>query len=214
MIDLSQELKEAYPGLGVRTVQVDGIEVNRESKSLEEYKEEVINKVKSSRDLSELMDDPIYRKYRDFLWRIGIDPTKVRPASEALVRRILQGKSLPKINTAVDAYNMASIISGVPIAALDADKIEGKLEMDFSRPGMEFSGIGMKEPKVLKGRELIIKDSREIVAIYLYRDADKSKITGNTRRIFLIACGVPGIGMETLDFAISKAEENLNRFCR
>jgi len=98
---------------------------------------------------------PIFRTYRDFFWEIDIDPTKTRPASEALVRRVLQGKTLPTINTLVDAYNLASLTSGIPLAAFDYQSLEGELEMRFARKGEEFLGIGMDGPKSLDGGEIV-----------------------------------------------------------
>ena len=48
--------------------------------------------------LDGLKDEENIRAYRDFFWKLGIDPTKIRPAAEALIRRILGGKEIPRIN--------------------------------------------------------------------------------------------------------------------
>src|SRR2546427_6186444 len=45
--------------------------------------------------LETLKDEPRLRAYRDFFWRVGVDPTKVRPAAEALLRRVIQGSPFP-----------------------------------------------------------------------------------------------------------------------
>jgi DNA/RNA-binding domain of Phe-tRNA-synthetase-like protein len=55
--------------------------------------------------------------------RLGLDPSKVRPSSEALVRRILQGKGLFQVNTAVDAANLGSITHFRSVGLYDADRI-------------------------------------------------------------------------------------------
>ncbi len=149
--------------------------------------------VKSRYTLENVKDDPGFRAYRDFFWSVGIDPTKTRPASEALVRRLLSGGKLPKINAAVDAYNLASALSGVPIAAFDADKLDGGLTMRFAREGEAFLGIGMKEPVALKPNQVILADLKKIVAIYPYRDSDGTKTTTGTRNVHIVSCGVPGI---------------------
>jgi DNA/RNA-binding domain of Phe-tRNA-synthetase-like protein len=59
--------------------------------------------------LETLKDEPVIKAYRQFYWSLGIDPTKLRPSSEALVRRCLQGTVIPRINNVVDANNLASI---------------------------------------------------------------------------------------------------------
>jgi DNA/RNA-binding domain of Phe-tRNA-synthetase-like protein len=154
------------------------------------------------------------RKYRDFFWKIDIDPTKIRPASEALIRRILQGKQIPQINTGVDAYNLASIKSGVPLAAFDSGTLRGELSMRFAVEGEEFLGIGMEKPKILKGGEIVVEDEGNLVAIYPYRDADSSKVTLDTTEILLMSCGVPGVEYRKLEEAVNLAAEYLVEYCR
>jgi DNA/RNA-binding domain of Phe-tRNA-synthetase-like protein len=211
---ISREIKDRFPDLDVRFKKVEGITVKRESDALEAFKSRVIEETKNNYDLDTLKDDPQMRLYRDFFWKIDIDPTKIRPASEALIRRILQGKPLPKINTAVDAYNLASIKSGVPLAAFDASTLKGELKMRFATEGEEFSGIGMKEPKTLKGKEIVVEDGEKLVAIYPYRDADSSKVTPDTTEILLMSCGVPGVGGGKLDEAVNLAAEYLEKHCK
>ena len=55
----------------------------------------------------------------------GKDPSRYRPASEALIRRMLQGKELYQIDTLVDLINLASIAFGYSIGGFDADKFVG-----------------------------------------------------------------------------------------
>lgn len=51
---------------------------------------DTVKEVRSKYSLDSLKDDPIIRRYRDFYWHeLGIDPTKQRPAQEALLRRFL-----------------------------------------------------------------------------------------------------------------------------
>lgn len=70
------------------------------------------------------------------------------------------------------------------------------------------------QPKVLKGKEIVIEDGESLVAIYPYRDADKSKITPETTEILLMSCGVPGVEGEKLDEAVNLAAAYLIEYCR
>lgn len=73
----------------------------------------------------------------------GKDPSRYRPASEALIRRMLQGKSLYQINTLVDLINLASIAYGYSIGGFDADKFVGDtLTLGIGREGEPYEGIG------------------------------------------------------------------------
>ena len=73
----------------------------------------------------------------------GKDPSRYRPASEALIRRQLQSKSLYQIDTLVDLINLASIAYGYSIGGFDADKFEGDtLTLGIGREGEPYEGIG------------------------------------------------------------------------
>ncbi|MBI4416311.1 MAG: hypothetical protein HY557_04950 [Euryarchaeota archaeon] len=163
--------------------------------------------------LETVKDEPRLRAYRDFFWRVGIDPTKVRPAAEALLRRVLQGKPLPRINALVDAYNLASIETRIALAAFDLAKLRGDLRMRRARAGEPFLGIGMEAPTLLMGREVVVEDDERLVAIYPYRDADASKVTPGTRDVLFLVCGVPGIPPDALDEAVRVTADLVTRFC-
>ncbi len=73
----------------------------------------------------------------------GKDPSRYRPAAEALIRRMLQGKSLYQIDTLVDLVNVASIAFGYSIGGFDADKFIGDtLTLGIGREGEPYEGIG------------------------------------------------------------------------
>jgi len=73
----------------------------------------------------------------------GKDPSRYRPASEALIRRALQGKPLYQRDTLVDLVNLASIAYGYSIGGFDADKFVGDtLTLGIGREGEPYEGIG------------------------------------------------------------------------
>jgi DNA/RNA-binding domain of Phe-tRNA-synthetase-like protein len=192
-MEFSLDVLKKFPGIGVVEGDITSVAIAPENPALEALKLDTARIVSSQYTLEKVKDDPVFRAYRDFFWSVGIDPTKTRPASEALVRRLLSGGRLPKINTAVDAYNLASALSGVPIAAFDADKLEGGLTMRFATDGETFLGIGMKEPISLKPNQVVLMDPKKIIAMYPYRDSDDTKVTMDTKNIRIVSCGVPRI---------------------
>ena len=78
------------------------------------------------------------------IYRIcGKDPSRYRPAAEALIRRILQGKTLYQIDTLVDLINLASMKYGYSLGGFDADKFVGNtLELGVGKEGEPYEGIG------------------------------------------------------------------------
>ncbi|MBU7024664.1 MAG: hypothetical protein HXS40_10910 [Theionarchaea archaeon] len=210
---IDERVKSTFPDLILLTTAFKNVTVNPKSEELDKFKTEFILNIRSQYDIETLKDIPELRLYRDFFWKIGIDPTKTRPASEALIRRVIQGKPLPQINTLVDAYNLASMDSRVPLAAFDMKALSGDMVLRFAEKGEEFFGIGMKSPVVLEGNELVIEAGDELIAMYPHRDADKSKITLSTEDVLIVVCGAPGIPLNTLRKAQGVAEEYIGRFC-
>jgi DNA/RNA-binding domain of Phe-tRNA-synthetase-like protein len=206
-------LLQRFPGLRVLLRRINGLQVERENSQLQRFRDNVVEEIKRKYQLATVKDEPIFRAYRDFFWRAGIDPTKTRPAAEALIRRILSGKPLPTINTLVDAYNLASIQTGVALGAFDARKLKGDLTLRLAKSGEKFLGISMSEPILLKGVELVVSDEEKPIAIYPYRDAEDTKVTLETKDLCLLVCGAPGIGAEHLEWAAGVAVDYITRFC-
>ena len=125
------------------------------------------------------------------IYRIcGKDPSRYRPAAEALIRRILQGKTLYQIDTLVDLINLASMKYGYSLGGFDADKFVGNtLELGIGQEGEPYEGIG---------RGMI-----NIQGLPVYRDGiggvgtptsdnERTKITINTNHLLVLINGYDG----------------------
>ena len=160
-----------------------------------------MQKVKEKYNLDSQKDKPNFRTYRDFFWRVGLDPTKNRPTAKALIRRILAYKPIPNINNVVDSYNLASNKTEIALAAFDLDKLKGELILRNAVENEEFLGIGMDEHIKLRGFEVIISYEEKLVAIYPYRDSDNTKVESKTKSVLIITCGLPEIDLNDLECA-------------
>ncbi|MEM1601655.1 MAG: phenylalanine--tRNA ligase beta subunit-related protein [Candidatus Bathyarchaeia archaeon] len=213
-IYIDKKVREDFPDLEILATLMENLKVRGEDPDLETLKANVFAEIKSKYNIESLKDTPSVRAYREFFWRIGIDPTKNRPAAEALIRRVLLGNPIPKINTFVDSLNIASMKSEVAIGSFDADKISKEtIIMRYSNRGEVFHGIGMGKPIVLNGSEIILSDAIGPIAIYPHRDSERTKITEATRRAILIFCGVPGVDVDMLRRAMSITIELVSKFC-
>lgn len=120
----------------------------------------------------------------------GKDPSRYRPASEALIRRMLQGKELYQRDTLVDLINMASIAYGYSIGGFDADKFVGDtLTLGIGREGEPYEGIG--------------RGNINIHGLPVYRDAqggvgtptsdnERTKMTSETTHLLVLINGYDG----------------------
>lgn len=89
---------------------------------------------------------------RSMYKRVGLDPTRNRPSSEALLRRVRKGDSLPRINSLVDVCNWCSLEFQLPYGLYDAAHLVGDtVELRLGRPGEAYDGI-RKDAVHVEGR--------------------------------------------------------------
>ena len=141
----------------------------------------------------------------------GKDPSRYRPAAEALIRRMLQGKDLYQIDTLVDLINLASIRFGYSIGGFDADKFEGTmLTLGVGRAGEPYEGIG---------RGMI-----NIEGLPVYRDRlggvgtptsdnERTKIDGSTTHLLTLINGYDGNEQQVVANA-EFIQQLLRKYCQ
>ena len=95
--------------------------------------------------------EPHLAATRSMYRRMGIDPTKTRPSSEALLRRVKKGEGLPRINTLVDICNWCSAEFQLPYGLYDRDTLQGHVLLRAGKEAEEYQGI-RKDVVHLEGR--------------------------------------------------------------
>lgn len=85
--------------------------------------------------------DEVTTAVRTMYKRVGLDPTKTRPSSEALLRRVRKGDELPRINSLVDVINWCSLETRVPFGLYDLARIEGDVTLRLGRGDEAYAGI-------------------------------------------------------------------------
>jgi DNA/RNA-binding domain of Phe-tRNA-synthetase-like protein len=90
--------------------------------------------------------------------RTGLDPTKRRPSSEALLRRVRKGEALPRINSLVDVCNWCSLEFQLPYGLYDLDRVEGDVILRLGAEGEGYEGI--RKDDVHVGGRIALADAR------------------------------------------------------
>jgi len=85
--------------------------------------------------------DEVTTAVRTMYKRVGLDPTKNRPSSEALLRRVRKGDALPRINSLVDVINWCSLETRLPFGLYDLSRIEGDVTLRLGAEGEAYAGI-------------------------------------------------------------------------
>ena len=71
----------------------------------------------------------------------GMDPSRHRPSSEALLRRVLKGKDLYRISNVVDSCDLASLDFLLPVGMYDLERIAGDVLLRTGVAGELYPGI-------------------------------------------------------------------------
>lgn len=200
-----EEASTRFPNLLLCIGVIRGVKVEPTNAQVDVLQRTVTEEVRGKYKLELLKDNPTFRAYRDLFWSLDIDPTKTSPSGEALLRRVLHGKEIPRISTVVDSYNLASLKTIIPLSGLDLDTLHLPLCVRFSPQNEEFHGIGMDAPIKLTEKMLVLADGRQIVCIHPYRDAEITKITEKTRNVVIVGYDAPQIRQTQLINAVETA---------
>lgn len=211
---ISSDLKMKFPGISFAFTIIENVEIKKEDRELEKLKKETIKKRKNL-TLEQIKEIGPIEVYREMLKKTGIKINSRRPSPEALLRRIMQGKGLYTINTAVDAYNLAVIETGVGLGGFDYEKIIPPVTLRFSKEDEEMLLLGDDEIAKTKEGEIVYADKEKLLTLDLnYRDIDETKISLNTKSIILFADGGPGIDPQDTKKALELGANYIQQFCR
>lgn len=142
--------------------------------------------------------------------RVGIDPTKTRPSSEALLRRVRKGDELPRINSLVDIINWCSLESQLSFGLYDLDKIQGDVTLRLGGEGESYPGI-RKDAVNVAGR-LTLADGQGPFGNPTSDSARTMVTTATTRALVVIFA--PASYEQAARRALALTHERVGRYCR
>lgn len=144
-IKFEDEIRAAAPGLRVVTIEAD-VDNKATSEELWDLIVRAGGDMRSVLEISDINKRNGIRATREAYKRLGKEPNRYRPSSEALCRRVVKGMELYRINALVDIINLISIQSGYSIGGFDYDRIQGDtLTLGVGREGEPFEAIGRGE---------------------------------------------------------------------
>jgi DNA/RNA-binding domain of Phe-tRNA-synthetase-like protein len=186
------ELADEFPALGLVHA---GLEA-RPGRSPLEVKQrlrQLANRYTGGRVIH-MRQDAVPWAYRVFARQVGIDPDTDRTPVEAIALERLRHGGFKSRNLVDDALTIAIAETGVPVIALDAERVEGELGLRLARTGEWLAGV-----RPLSARQIVVADDSRPVAIVLGEVSHEAGVTLDCRRMVLCALrvkGVPAIAVE------------------
>jgi DNA/RNA-binding domain of Phe-tRNA-synthetase-like protein len=154
------------------------------------------------------------------VWRktysaFGAKPKENRSSVENLYRLVLQGTNLRHINKLVDAYNLISLRHTVPVGGEDIDKMSGDIVLTFAKANeAPVLLLGDKEPRPPHVGEVVYKDDISTVCRrWNWREADRTKLTEETKNCILVIEGLPPVTRQEIETATVELKDLIQKFC-
>lgn len=208
---LSFEVDDALRGvLTLGWLEADGVKAEPLSEGFGHERDEVILRLSGRFAGKQAGDIPGVAENRAMFHRLGVDPTKTRPASEALLRRVLQGKSVPTILPAVDVCNLASLEYQLPIGLYDRGHVKGAVFARAGRVGEGYDGI-RKGRVNLTQRPLLADDAGPFGAPT--SDSARTQVTGATTSLLAVVFCPMDRPSEHLSAMLARVADLLARYC-
>jgi DNA/RNA-binding domain of Phe-tRNA-synthetase-like protein len=141
--------------------------------------------------------------------RVGIDPTKRRPSSEALLRRVRKGEPLPRINSMVDVCNWCSLEFQLPYGLYDAAHIEGDVVLRIGVEGESYPGIRKDDVRV--GGRITLADSRGPFGNPT-SDSARTMVTPSTVRALVVVFAPREFEPRRLELVLTVTAQRMHEF--
>jgi DNA/RNA-binding domain of Phe-tRNA-synthetase-like protein len=179
-IDSSLKAKCPRAALGCLTADVEAMDT---SSALEEELRSCEQSILSLSDPRSILESPAISSTRYGYKTLGKDPARYRGSAEALIRRIIAGKGLPRIHAIVDIINVASVESRLPIGLYDLAHVQGNITFRAGRAGETYKGIG-KYDLNLEGLPLFADELGPHGSAT--SDSERTMVTAATRNVLAI----------------------------
>jgi len=157
---------------------LDDLHVRERDSELDQPLAEAAGRLRQGADV-----EPHLAATRSMYRKLGIDPTKTRPSSEALLRRVKKGEGLPRVNTLVDICNWCSAEFQLPYGLYDREKLQGDVRLRVGQDGEEYPGI-RKDAVHLEGRPTLVDQAGPFGNPT--SDSARSMVTPATTRAILV----------------------------
>lgn len=148
------DIKIELPGVKLAVVEADGVTVAASNLDLAKEMDDICNRLRGAHTVESAMELDSIRAVRAMFRLWGIDPTRYRPSSEALTRRVVQGKGLYRISNVVDIGNCGSIETGWPYGSYNRALLTAPVSFREGAQSETYEGIG-KQTWHLAGRPVL-----------------------------------------------------------
>ncbi|MFZ0581798.1 MAG: phenylalanine--tRNA ligase beta subunit-related protein [Candidatus Acidiferrales bacterium] len=203
------EIKIELPGVKLGVVEADDVGVVSADAALAKLMDEICARKRQEFTVETLAESEAVRAVRAMFREWGMDPSKYRPSSEALLRRVVQGKGLYRVSNTVDIGNLGSLETGWPYGCYDRSKINAPVSLRHGAAGEKYEGIG-KQIWHLEGRPVLADPQGPFGSPI--SDSTRSMITESARKVMIVIYAPARTADSSLNAAITRLKDRLTQY--
>lgn len=203
------EISVQLPGVKLGVLEADDLSVVTVDLALAKLMDEVCDRKRCGFNLESLAEAQEIQSVRAMFHEWDMDPSKYRPSSEALLRRVVQGKGLYRVSNVVDICNLGSIEVGWPFGCYDLSRISGPIVFRHGVAGETYEGIG-KKIWHLNGRPVLADPAGPFGSPI--SDSTRTMVTLSTREILVVVYTPGGAPDASLETTLALLGERLTQF--
>ncbi len=202
------EIRIELPDVKLGVVEADDVRVAPADAGLARLMDEVCERKRREFTLESLAGAEPTRAVRAMFRAWGVDPSKYRPSSEALLRRVVQGKGLYRVLNAVDIGNVGSIETGWPYGCYDRARIRPPVAFREGAAGETYEGIG-KRTWHLAGRP-VLADAEGPFGSPI-SDSTRTMIAESAQQILAVIYAPSSAPDASIEAAMARLRERLSQ---
>ncbi len=196
-------------GVKLGLVELEDVRVELVVPALVEEMDAVCERIRRQTSVEQIAQLDSVRRVRHMFHTWGLDPTRYRPSSEALLRRVAQGKGLYRISNVVDVCNLGSIETGWSYGLYDTAHVQPPITLRLGEPGETYEGIG-KQTWHLAGRPVLVDAAGPFGSPI--SDSTRTMIREGTRGVLAVIYAPAGSQDAEVQRALDRFAERLARY--
>jgi DNA/RNA-binding domain of Phe-tRNA-synthetase-like protein len=166
--------------------------LNKETdEDFEKYRRKIVQQaLTDSKNIADIKEDLFFQGFRKLHEAVDAPNRKNLSAPENLYKLLTKNGDIPRINLLVDIYNTVSVKSKLALGAHDLAYVTGNIHLRFTDGTEKFIPLGESEPKnIAPGEYSYIDDNNDVICYLDVRQVNKTKVTLDTKDVFLIVQG-------------------------
>lgn len=212
---ITPEIFTRFPGVVLGVIVAREIDNTRESEEIVIDLRQEEARVREVFAAQPIPEHPQIAPWREAYRKFGAKPKDHPSSIENLVRRVAKGHALPRINPLVDLYNTISLRYLLPAGGEDLDCTQGDILLTLAgEDEAPVKLLGEPEARPPYPGEVIYKDALgTLCRRWNWKEADRTKLTPQTRRAILVLEGLPPVGAGEIEEATAALAAMIQAHC-